>query len=138
MSNASGRSRVFGPSPALPHDELVGVLATPRLLAHGHLAPLGLRLAANRGFAFATAMRMVARVHSRAAHRRTYAHVARATGLANRDGGVLGVANLAERGHAFDEHAAHFTRRQAYLCPVAFLGHELRTHASAAHHLTAS
>src|SRR5438128_4608057 len=95
---------------ALPYDELVGGLAVARLFAHGHLAPLGLGLAADWGFAFATTMRMVARIHGRAAHRRAEAQVPRATGLADADRGVLGVANLAQRGHALDVHQAHFAR----------------------------
>ena len=112
------RRRVFLPMATLPHL----VCGWP---------PIG-RLA------LATTVRMVARVHRRAAHRRANAHVPRAAGLADRDRGVLGVAHLAERGHALDEHAAHLARRQAHLGPVAFLGHQLRADARAAHHLAAA
>jgi hypothetical protein len=48
---------------------------------------------------------------------------------------MLGIANLAQRGHALDVHQPHFTRRQAHLCPGPFLCHELRADACAAHHL---
>src|ERR1051326_3027767 len=106
-------------SGSLPHDELVGRLAAAGLLAHGHLAPLGLRLAADGRFALATAMRMVAWVHGRAANGGAEAHVARSAGFANRDRGVLGITDLAQGGHALDEHEAHLARRESDLCPRA-------------------
>src|SRR5205823_4817478 len=60
---------------ALPNDEFIGGLAAACLFAHGHLAPFGLRLTADWGFAFATPMRMVARIHRRAAHGWPETHV---------------------------------------------------------------
>src|SRR4051812_22400059 len=125
----------FGSFSALPHDELVGRLAMAGLLAHRDLAPLRLRLAADWRFAFAAAMRMVARVHCRAAHRRPNPQVPRAAGFADADRGVLGITALAERGHALHVDEPHLTGRQADLCPGAFLGHQLGTDARAAHHL---
>src|SRR5215831_13309100 len=121
-----------------PHDELVSRLATAGLLAHGHLAPLGLRLAADGRLAFATTVRMVARVHGRAADCRADAKMASSAGFTDADRGVLGVAHLAQRGHALDVHQAHLAGRQADLRPAALLGHQLRAHARAAHHLAAS
>src|SRR5205814_7933476 len=70
---------------SLPHDELVRRLSTAGLLAHRDLAPLGLGLAADGSLAFATAVRMVARVHGRAAHRRAESHVPRTASLADRN-----------------------------------------------------
>src|SRR5215216_1064451 len=68
---------------ALPHDELVCRLAMASLLAHRDLAPLGLRLAADRRLALASAVGVVARIHRRPAHRGTEAHVARSASFTN-------------------------------------------------------
>src|SRR3954453_20507809 len=51
---------------ARAHDELVGRLVGPRLLALGRLAPRGDRVTATGGAALAAAMRMVDRVHGNA------------------------------------------------------------------------
>src|SRR6266545_4209177 len=123
---------------ALPHNELVGGLAVAGLLAHGHLAPLRLRLTTDRRLTLTTAVRMVARVHGRAAHGRAEAHLSRPTGLANADRGMLGIADLAQRRHALDVHQAHFAGWQTHLRPGAFLGHQLSAYARAADHLPAA
>src|SRR5437588_5080263 len=120
---------------SFPDDEFIGALVVARLFAHGDFAPLGLGLAADGGFAFATAVGMVARVHGRTAHRGPEAHVPRATGLADADRGVLRVTDLAQGRHALDVHQPNFAGRQAHLRPHAFLGHQLRAHAGAADHL---
>src|SRR6185437_4137191 len=62
-----------------PHDHGLGLLVSARPVAHGRLAPWGLRLAANRRPTLATAMRVIDRVHHRAAHRGPPAHPARPT-----------------------------------------------------------
>src|SRR5262245_8305180 len=54
------------PSPLLLsplHDELVGNLAVPRLVALGRQAPRRDRMSAARGLAFAAAKRVIDRVH---------------------------------------------------------------------------
>src|SRR5205823_2741840 len=69
-----------GRAPALlrsaADDELVRRLLLAGALAHCRLAPGRLRLPADRRLALATAMRMVARVHRRAAHGRPAAQPA--------------------------------------------------------------
>src|SRR5438270_8991981 len=92
---------------ALPHDELVRRLTVASLLAHGHLAPLRLRLAADRRLALAAAVRVVARVHGRAADRGSEAEVPRAAGLAQADRGVRPVPDLAQRGCALGMGQPH-------------------------------
>src|SRR5262249_23474781 len=62
-------------SPAT-HDVLIGRLVVAGAIAHRGHAPRRLRLAADRGLALATAVRVVARVHHRAAHGRALAEVA--------------------------------------------------------------
>ena len=94
---------------ALPHDELVRRLPMASLLAHGDLAPFGLGLAANRRLALATTVGMVARIHGCATHGRSNAQMAGSAGLADADGGVLGVTHLTKRGHAVDVHQEHLT-----------------------------
>src|SRR5689334_8314357 len=61
--------------PAL-HDEAVRVLAVPRLVALGRLAPRRHRMTAARGLALAAAERVIDRVHRHAAHVRTLAQPA--------------------------------------------------------------
>src|SRR5688572_5266241 len=87
--------------PAL-HYETVRVLAMPRLVALGGLAPRRHRVTAARGFAFTTAERVVHRVHGDAAHVRALAQPAAAARLADRDVLVIEVAHLADRRHALD------------------------------------
>src|SRR5712691_12760424 len=123
---------------SLSYDELVGRLTMAGLLAHGDLAPFGLGLAANRRLALATTVGMVARIHGCAAHRGSNAQVAGSAGLTDADRRVLGVTDLAERGHAFDVHQADLARGQPHLGPGTFLGHQLRADACPAHHLTAA
>src|SRR6185437_13689649 len=74
---------------ARAHDEFVGRLVGPRLLALGRLAPRSDRVAAAGGAALAAAVRMVDRVHGDAAVVRALAEPAFAAGLAEIDVAVI-------------------------------------------------
>src|SRR5579875_290020 len=124
--------------PAPPHDVLRGRLVAARLVAHRRLAPGRLRLAAGGRLALAAAVRMVARVHRRAAHVRAPPEPAAPARLPDLDPRVPGVAHLADRGHAGDVNAPHLARGQPQRGPVALFRHQLRAHPGAAHHLGAA
>src|SRR5947209_1369968 len=81
-------------------DELVRRLVRTSLAALGRLAPRGDRVAAARGLAFTTAVRVIDRVHGHAAHVGALALVAVAAGLAHDLVHVVGVRHRAHRGHA--------------------------------------
>src|SRR4051794_37815921 len=81
------------------YDHRVGPLVVARPLERG-LAPFRLGLATDRRLALAAAVRVVARVHHRAANGRSLAHVTAATRLADDHVLVIDVADLAERGDA--------------------------------------
>src|SRR3546814_16565245 len=75
-------------------------------------------MAAARGAAFAAAVRVVDRVHGNAAHRRTLAEPAVATGLAELGVGLVRVRPRADRSHALGANnaplpAAEATKRVA-------------------------
>src|SRR3712207_6437396 len=71
--------------------------------------------------AFATAQRVVYRVHRLGTGVRADAHVAAAAGLAEADVDPVEVAELADRRPAGAADAAHLARRQDDDRPVAFL-----------------
>src|SRR4051794_29293174 len=96
------------------HDELVGRLVGPRLLALGRLAPRRHRVTAARGAALAAAMRVVDRVHGDAAIVRALAKPALAAGLAKIDVAVVGVRHGADGGKARAVHDALLTRVEAH------------------------
>src|SRR4249919_896520 len=110
-------------------DEPSGRLGPSGAIAHGGLAPRGLRRHPRRGLAFATAMRMVARVHDDPADLRALAHVPGAAGLAEVLVLVVEVADLANSGHALHRHAPHLAGREAHGGELTFLGEELGGHA---------
>ena len=112
------RRRVRAPSVGLPHGRL----------RPGH---------ADRRAALAAAVRVVTRVHHRAAHAWAAAHQALAAGAAELDLAVLHVADLADSGHALGEDAPDFAGRQADERVVLFAGEELRRSAGAADELGA-
>src|SRR5581483_5872024 len=97
-----------------------------------------LRLTADGGAPFTTTMRMVTRVHHRATHRRTAAHMTRASGLAEVAVFVIDVAHLPDGSHAQDMHPALLARWQAQLGVIALFRHQLRARARAAYHLAAA
>src|SRR6188472_1513588 len=88
-------------------DETPGRLGPSGAVAHGGLAPRGLRRHPGRGFAFATTMRMVARVHDDTSDLGPLTHVPGAAGLAEVLVLVVEVADLADGGHAAHRDAAH-------------------------------
>src|SRR5262249_24173982 len=95
------------------------------------------RVPAAGALAFATAERVVDRVHGDAAHVRALAPPAVATGLADRHQTGLAVADGADRGAAIDRHAAHLGGRQTQGGEHAYLGDELDRGARAPAHLPA-
>ena len=118
-------------------DELIGPLVVARLVAACRLAPRGHRMTSAGGLAFAAAVRMVDRVHGHAAVGRANAQPAVASGLADRNVLVIGVADLADRRHALHQHLAGLAGRQLQQRVVAFLRHQLRLSSGRARHLRA-
>src|SRR5262245_7568312 len=121
---------------ATTDDELgAGLLRAPR--AALGLAPGRDRRAASGTAAFATAERVVDRVHGDAARLRLDAPPAVAAGLADLDELVLAVADLTDRGAAVDRHPTHLGRGHAQRGVVALLGDQLHGHAGGAADLAA-
>src|SRR5262245_31177036 len=85
---------------ARAHDELVGRLVGPRLLALGRLAPRRDRMTATRGASFAATMRVIDGVHGDAAVVRALAQPPLASGLAEVDVAMVGVRHGADSGEA--------------------------------------
>src|SRR5690349_20267526 len=90
------------------------------------LAPRGHRVATTGGLALATTVRVVDGVHDHTADGRALALPAHAAGLAPVDVGLLGVADLADRGAAADVDETHLAGRQAQRGAGALLGDQLR------------
>src|ERR1035438_1262008 len=87
-------------------DKCIGPLVVARLVSARRLAPWGDRVASAGGLAFAAAVGMVDRVHRHAAVGRIDALPAVAAGFADRDIFVVGIANLADGGHALHENVS--------------------------------
>src|SRR6185312_1726349 len=100
------------PLVAADQNELVGRLVRPGFLALGRLAPRRHRVAATRGAAFTTAVRMVDRVHDDAAVVRTTAEPAGAARLADRDVHVVRVRHRTDGAAATAVHQTLLTRIQ--------------------------
>ena len=94
-------------------------------------------LATDRAATFAAAVRMVYRVHSYAAIRRTNAQPARTTRLADCDVLVVKVADLSDCCAAVDVNFAHFARRHTDCCVNTLFSHELSRRARTANELPA-
>src|SRR5262249_61835758 len=99
-------------SPA--HNELVRALVVASLVAARRLSPRRHRMASAGSFAFTAAVRMVHRVHGYAAVHRLLAQPDVASRFADVHVLVLHVADLADRGHAIDQHFASLARRQLH------------------------
>src|SRR3954447_7018397 len=110
-------------------DESSGRLGPSGAIAHRGLAPRGLGRHPRRGLAFATAMRMVARVHDDPTDLRALAHVPGAAGLAEVLVLVVEVADLTDRGHAAHRDPPHLPRGESHGRELAFLREELGGHA---------
>src|SRR5581483_8782312 len=125
-------------APAAPDDQLVGFLVLrARALAERRHAPRGDRVAAAFRLALAAAVRMVDRVHRRAANGGTLPEPAAATGFAARDVAVVDVADLTDRRAAREQHSPHLARREAERRVARVLRDELDAGAGRARHLAA-
>src|SRR3954447_17180745 len=89
------------------------------------LAPGGDRVTTTGGLALATTVRVVDRVHHDTADGRALALPAHPAGLAPVDVGLLGVADLADRGAAADVDVAHLAGGHPQLCTGTLLRDEL-------------
>ena len=108
------------------------------LVAQGGFAPRGDRAGtADRGLAFAAAVRMVVGVHNGTTDSRAPAHMAFAAGFADRDVFMVDVADLADAGEAVDIDVALFAGGQADQGVIPFLRHQLRHVAGGADQLGA-
>ena len=127
------------PSLATADDVAVGCLVLLACaVAERRHAPRGHRVAAGGRRALAAAVRVVDRVHRRAAGLRADAHVALAPGLADLDVLVIGVADRADRAAAVLAHEAHLAGRQAQRRHPVLARHELDARAGGAAHLAAA
>src|SRR5581483_7149357 len=99
----------------------------PRRLGSGH---------PNTGFAFAAAVRVIARGHGDAAHAGAPTHMAAPPCLAQFDGALFDVADLTYGCVAFHRDVTHFAGRHPHLSVFAFLGEQLRADAGTARHLS--
>src|SRR5260370_42509954 len=113
MTNCSFLLRPFA------NDELLRRFTMASLLAHSDLAPLGLRLAANWGFAFPTTVGMVTRIHRRAAHGGPEAHVAGTARPTDAERGGRRVSAPTPSGPALHLDKSGFTPRHARPRPPA-------------------
>src|ERR1700761_1376166 len=118
-------------------DHPVRNLVVARLVALGALAPGGDRVTATRGAAFATAVRVIDRVHHDAADMRADALPAVAAGLAHRLVRLVGVRHRADRRHAFAAHDAQLAGRQLQLGIAGIAADQLDIGAGRAGELTA-
>src|SRR5690606_953208 len=125
-------------APAVAHDELLRPLVLAGLVALGRHAPRGDRMrVALAGLGLATAVRMVDRVHGRAADGRLDAQPALGAGLAQLLQVVLDVADFTDGGAALGRHPAHLARTQADQRVDALAGDQLHAGAGGAGDLRA-
>src|SRR3569833_2112868 len=123
---------------ATTDDHAVGALVRAGLITLGRRAPRAHRMTTALGAAFAAAVRMVGRVHRRAAHRRADAAPALRAGLAERTQIVLIVADLADYCAAFRVDLAGLARAESQRRVRTFYRHELPAGAGAARELGAA
>src|SRR5690606_14161144 len=98
---------------ATTHDEVLGALVVTSLVALGRRTPRRNRVTATGSTAFATAVRVIDRVHHHTANGRADAQPALGAGLADLAQAVLGVADFADGGAAIGRHLAHFAGTKA-------------------------
>src|ERR1700760_4445012 len=91
-----------GHNPAISAFVVTGFKSTHRLAPRGH------RMTSTRRFTFTTTMRGIDRVHLDAAIVRQASEPARTTGLTQRNVFMLHIADLPDRRHALERHAADF------------------------------
>src|SRR4051812_9988114 len=137
-SSKTYSSALVLPAATAANDQLVGFLVLRAgALAERRHAPRGDRVTAALRLAFTAAVRVVDRVHRRAADGRALAEPARAAGLADRHVAVLDVADLADGRAAGEQHAAHLAGRETQRGVALILRDELHARAGGACHLTA-
>ena len=85
--------------------------------------------------AFTTTVRVVNRVHNHTTDLRTASQPAGATGLAQVDVGMIGVADFTNGGAATSIHVADFARRHPQLSKTTLFGDQLDRNASGAGNL---
>src|ERR1017187_5907756 len=118
-------------------DQCIGPLVVARLVSARRLSPWSDRVAPAGGLAFAAAVGVVDRVHRHAAVGGIDALPAVAAGFADADVFVVGIANLADGGHALHQHLARLARGQLQQRIVAFLRHQVDLCAGRTRHLRA-
>src|SRR5437763_1246752 len=123
---------------ATAHNILIGLFISARLMTQRRLTPRRLWLPANWRTPLTTTMRMVARIHNGASHRRTTPHMTRTPSFTDAAVLMIYIAYLSYRCHAEDMYPTLLTRRQTYQCIIAFFCHKLSTCTRATHHLTAT
>src|SRR5690606_2556815 len=117
---------------------LLGALVLAGLVTLGRDAPRGDRMrVALAGLGLAAAVRVVDRVHGRAADGRHDAAPAAGAGLAELLEVVLVVAHFADGGAALGRHLAHLARAHAQHRVDALAGDQLHAGAGGARHLRA-
>src|SRR5271165_1804913 len=119
------------------HDERIGPLVVPSLVAARRLAPRSYRVAAAAGFALAAAMRMIDRVHDHATVGGANAQPAGTASLADGNVFVIEVANLPDSRHAIDQHLAGLARRHLEQRVIALFRNQLCLRSRRAGHLRA-
>src|SRR5262249_54361153 len=125
-------------APAAPDDQLVRFLVLrTRALAERRHSPRCHRVTAALRLALAAAVRVVDRVHRRAADCGALAEPAATAGLPAGDIAVVDVAHLPDGGAAGKQHPSHLTRGQAERRVAGVLGDELDAGAGRARHLPA-
>src|SRR5271167_3971109 len=106
------------------HDHSVSPFVVACLEPLGQLPPGRAGMPASGGAPFATAHRMVDRVHRDAAVVRATAEPSRPTGLAERNGLVLDVRDLADRRMALQVNHPNLAGGKAHLRVIAVLRHQ--------------
>src|SRR5712692_383850 len=96
-------------------DHAARALVLARLVALGERTPGTHRILARGGLAFASAVRVIDRVHRHSPDGGPHAAPAHSAGLADRFEAVLLVADFADGGAAIDVHFANLTGTQAHL-----------------------
>jgi len=85
--------------------------------------------------AFATAMRMVDRIHHNSANCRPFTHVPRSSCFSDSYVLMIEIAHLADGRNALDIHQSRLTRRQLDLRIAALFRNQLRCGSGASRHL---
>src|SRR3954447_12651425 len=138
LNDSSTRAALLA-APATADDVAVRRLVLlARAVAEGRLAPRSHGVASGRCRALTTAVRVVDRVHGGATRLRALAQVTRATGLADRDVLVVGVADRAHGRAALGRDHAHLAGVEAQSGRTGLLRDDLDGGAGSAAQLAAA